>query len=355
MADGPENDERTEEPTQRRLEDAAKRGDVAKSQELPVFLGLGALTLAIMIGGEWSGARTALDLRFFLAQPHLVPDDPTAILASGRHALAILLRAVLVPVGFAVAAALAAGLLQHRPVWSFEPLKPSWSRLSPGAGIKRIFGRPALAAFVKGVLKILIVGFVVTVALWGERGRVGLLVGLPTPDLVGYMTRIALRMLGLALAIYAALALGDYVMTRFSWLKRQRMTKQELKEELKEQDGNPEIKARLRQLRSQRLRKRMMAAVPKATVVVTNPTHYAVALLYEKGQAAPICVAKGVDELALRIRSVADEHRVPIVENPPLARALHASVEIDDEIPVEHYKAVAEVVGFVLRLKRRAS
>jgi len=133
------------------------------------------------------------------------------------------------------------------------------------------------------------------------------------------------------------------------------MSKQELKDEMKEQDGNPEIKAKLRQLRAQRVRKRMMAEVPKATVVITNPTHFAVALRYEKGQAAPICVAKGVDELALRIRSVAEEHQVPIVENPPLARALHASVEIEDEIPVERYKAVAEVIGFVLRLNRRAS
>jgi flagellar biosynthetic protein FlhB len=145
------------------------------------------------------------------------------------------------------------------------------------------------------------------------------------------------------------------VVARFSWMRRLRMSKQELKDEMKEQDGNPEIKAKLRQLRAQRLRKRMMAEVPKATVVIANPTHFAVALRYETGQAAPICVAKGVDELALRIRSVAEEHQVPVVENPPLARALHASVEIDDEIPVEHYKAVAEVIGFVLRLKRRAS
>jgi flagellar biosynthetic protein FlhB len=133
------------------------------------------------------------------------------------------------------------------------------------------------------------------------------------------------------------------------------MSKRELKEEFKEQEGNPEIKARLRQIRTARLKKRMMNAVPTATVVVTNPTHYAVALKYDKGMAAPVCVAKGVDSLALRIRAVAAEHGVAVIENPPLARALHATVQIDDEIPVEHYKAVAEVIGYVLRLRRRAS
>lgn len=355
MADGPDREERTEEPSQRRLDQAAERGDVAKSQEMPVFFALGALTLALMVASEWSARTLSTNLRFFLASPHLVPDDGAAFLASGRHALATALRVLSVPVGIVVIAALGAGLLQHKPVWSFEPLKPTWSRLSPASGLTRIMGREALLNFGKGLLKIVVVGVVTAVALWGERERVDALVSLQVAELVQFMAGVALRMLGLALAIYAVLALGDFVLTRFKWLKRQRMTKQEVKEEHKDQEGNPEIKARLRQIRVQRLRKRMMAAVPSATVVIANPTHYAVALRYEKGQAAPICVAKGVDELALRIRSVAAEHNVPVVENPPLARALHATVQVDDEIPVEHYKAVAEVIGFVLRLKRRAS
>jgi flagellar biosynthetic protein FlhB len=150
-------------------------------------------------------------------------------------------------------------------------------------------------------------------------------------------------------------AIGDAVYQRMSWHKRQRMSKEEMKKEHKEQEGNPEIKGRMRQIAHQRLRKRMMAAVPSATVIITNPTHFAVALKYEAGMPAPICVAKGIDVLALRIRAVATENNVPVIENPPLARALHAAVEIDAEIPVEHYKAVAEVIGYVLRLKRRAS
>jgi flagellar biosynthetic protein FlhB len=355
MAEGADREDRTEEPTQKRIDDAIKRGDVAKSQEISTFLALGAMTLALLVAGGWSGRSLTLDLRHYLGNAHLVPNGPAALLSAGQRALLIGLQAAAVPIGLLVVAALAGGLLQHRPLWTFDPLKPKFERVSPGAGFKRIFGLQAAGRFGKGLLKIVIVGVVASVALWGERDRVEALVTMEPADLVRTMAQVALRLLAIVLSIYAVLSIGDYVVARFSWMKRLRMSKQELKDEMKEQDGNPEIKAKLRQIRAQRLRKRMMAEVPKATVVITNPTHFAVALRYEKGQAAPICVAKGVDELALRIRSVAEEHQVPVVENPPLARALHASVEIDDEIPVEHYKAVAEVIGFVLRLNRRAS
>ena len=355
MAEGADREDRTEEPTQKRLDDAIKRGEVAKSQEVSTFLALGAMTLALLLAGGWSGQTLTLELRHYLGNAHLVPADPAGMLGAGRRALVTALHVLALPLGILVVAALAGGLLQHRLVWTTQPLKPQFSRLSPMAGFKRIFGLQALGRFGKGLLKILIVGVVACVALWAEHDRAEALITLDVADLVRAMVGIALRLLGVILAIYAVVSIADYIVARFSWMKRLRMSKQELKDELKEQDGNPEIKAKLRQIRQQRLRKRMMAEVPKATVVVTNPTHFAVALRYEAGQAAPICVAKGVDDLALRIRSVAEEHQVPIIENPPLARALHATVEIDEEIPVEHYKAVAEVIGFVLRLKRRAS
>ena len=164
---------------------------------------------------------------------------------------------------------------------------------------------------------------------------------------------LRLMLMGAVLALFVVIAIGDFGWQRYSWYQRQKMTKQEIKEEFKNSEGNPEIKAKLRQIRASRVRKRMMAAVPKATVIITNPTHFAVALQYEPGMAAPLCLAKGVDAIALKIREVAGEHRVPIVENPPLARALYATVDIDEEIPVEHYQAVAEVIGYVLRLKGR--
>jgi flagellar biosynthetic protein FlhB len=223
------------------------------------------------------------------------------------------------------------------------------------SGAKRIYGKEAWVQFLKGLLKIAIVGGVASTVLWNERDRLESFARIQPGGMLPALLALALKLLAGVLAIYAFMALGDAVYQRMAWLKRQRMSKQELKEEYKNTEGNPEIKAKLRQMRAARAKKRMMAAVPTATVVITNPTHYAVALKYERGMPAPICVAKGVDAVALKIRAVATEHRVSIVENPPLARALHATVQIDQEIPVEHYKAVAEVIGAILRLRRRPS
>jgi flagellar biosynthetic protein FlhB len=259
------------------------------------------------------------------------------------------------PIAIVAVAALAAGLVQHPPLWTFEPLTPKFSRVSPAGGAARIFGKQAFVQFIKGLLKLGVVGTATAYILWGERDRLESFSTLPLGALLDTILSMAIKLLGSALAVYAVVALGDVVYQRFSWHKRQRMSKEEQKQEHKEQEGNPEVKGRMRQIRAQRLRKRMMSEVPKATVIIANPTHFAVALKYESGMQAPICVAKGVDLLALRIRAVAEENNVPVIENPPLARALHASIEIDDEIPVEHYKAVAEVIGFVMRLRRRAS
>jgi flagellar biosynthetic protein FlhB len=168
---------------------------------------------------------------------------------------------------------------------------------------------------------------------------------------IGDMSHLLYKVMIAALAVLAVIAVGDYAIQRYRFLQRNRMSKQEIKEEYRQNEGDPQIKAKIRQIRQERAKKRMIAAVPDATVIITNPTHFAVALKYESGQtAAPVCVAKGVDALALRIREVAKEHDVPIVENPPLARALHATVEVDEQIPTEHYKAVAQVIGYVMRL-----
>jgi flagellar biosynthetic protein FlhB len=158
--------------------------------------------------------------------------------------------------------------------------------------------------------------------------------------------------LGIVVTILFFVAAADYLFQYRQWYQRQKMSLRELKEEFKQSEGDPLVKGKIRQLRQSRMRKRMITAVPKASVIITNPTHYAIALQYERGMSAPLCVAKGVDALALRIREVAGKHSIPVVENPPLARALHATVEIDQEIPPEHYKAVAEVIGFVMKLRR---
>jgi flagellar biosynthetic protein FlhB len=166
---------------------------------------------------------------------------------------------------------------------------------------------------------------------------------------------LLMRILIAALAVLAAIAAGDYLLQRYQFLKRNRMSRQEIRDEFRRTEGDPAIKARIRQLRIERAKRRMIAEVPKATVVITNPTHYSVALRYESGKTpAPICVAKGVDAVALRIREAADKHGVPIVENPPLARALYATIDLDEAVPPEHYKAVAQIIGFVMKLSGKA-
>jgi flagellar biosynthesis protein FlhB len=353
MADQAEDDDRTEEPTQRKLDEAIKKGDVAKSQEINTLFVLGGFTLAVMILSGYITQSLTFSLRGFLMNAHQVPSSPAAYLAVGQKAIWAAIVAAGLPMLFAVIGGLMGGGLQHRPLWTFDPLTPKFSRISPMAGAKRLFGKEAWVQFVKGLVKILIVGTVATTVLWKEHDHLESFARMEPGAMLGALLTLALKLLGGVLAIYAFLAIGDAVYQRMAWMKRQRMSKQELKDEYKNTEGNPEIKAKLKQMRAAKAKSRMMAAVPTATVVITNPTHYAVALKYERGMAAPICVAKGVDAVALKIRAVATEHRVSIVENPPLARALHATVEIDQEIPVEHYKAVAEIIGAILRLRRR--
>jgi flagellar biosynthetic protein FlhB len=188
--------------------------------------------------------------------------------------------------------------------------------------------------------------------LWPQRGRLGGFVGADPTLILPFVRSLAMHMLGAVVAILAIVAAADYLFQYRQWYERHKMSPRELKEEFRQTEGDPTVKGRLRQLRQTRMRKRMMAAVPKASVVITNPTHFAVALKYERGMNAPVCVAKGADMIARKIRDLAREHDVPVVENPPLARALHGTVEVDQEIPPEHYRAVAEIIGYIMRLRR---
>jgi flagellar biosynthetic protein FlhB len=215
-----------------------------------------------------------------------------------------------------------------------------------------MFSKQALANFAKGLVKVMLVGAVMAALLWPQRYRLADLIAFDPAAVMPFSRTLSLEMLGYVVAILAIIAAADYLFQYRQWFERQKMSFRELKDEFKQTEGDPMVKAKIRQIRQSRMRKRMMAAVPQASVVITNPTHYAVALRYERGMNAPICLAKGVDAIARRIRTVAEQHGIPIVENPPLARTLHAAVEIDREIPAEHYRAVAEVIGYVMRLHR---
>jgi flagellar biosynthetic protein FlhB len=355
MAETDQHDsDRSEEPTQKRLDEALRRGDVVKSQEVNTWFVIagGALVLTAF-SGSMAGGLTAT-FRGLIANAYQIPVDGRGVMALVGRLEREVLAVVAIPIVILVIAAIASNLIQHRLVWSAEPLKPKFSKISPAAGLKRMFSAQSLANFAKGLVKLVLVGAVMAALLWPQRDR---LEGLVQTDIFGSLSlarSLSLHVVGTVVAILFFVAVADYLFQYRQWYERQKMSMRELKEEFKQTEGDPMIKGKIRQLRQSRMRKRMIAAVPKASVVITNPTHYAVALQYEAGMNAPVCLAKGVDALALKIREVAGEHSIPVVENPPLARALHATVEIDREIPAEHYKAVAEVIGYVMKLRRAA-
>ncbi|UWU66781.1 flagellar biosynthesis protein FlhB [Bradyrhizobium sp. NC92] len=352
MAEDNDPESQTEDPTQKRLDDALQRGDVAKSQEINTWFMMAGGTLVVSTFAGSVGGGLLTPMRNLLANSWMIKTDGKALLALMQQIEFAVLAAIGVPLLMLMLAAIAGNMLQHRLVWSTESLTPKFSKISPGAGFKRIFGKQAAANFLKGIGKLVVLGVVMTMILWPERHRMEAMVRLDPAAMLGASTSMTIHLLGAVVAALAIVAIADYFFQYRSWFQRQKMSLQEIKEEFKQSEGDPHIKGKIRQLRQQRAKKRMMAAVPKASVIITNPTHYSVALSYERGMTAPICVAKGVDNLAFKIREIAREHDIPIVENVPLARALYATVDIDQEIPTEHYHAVAEVIGYVMRLKR---
>src|SRR5690606_8983864 len=220
-------------------------------------------------------------------------------------------------------------------------------------GLQRIYGPDGLVQFLKTALKLTAVGAIAWMALKPHAQELQNLAAMSPAAALPFARELILSLLAAVLAFLGVVAGADWLWQRASFAKKMRMTREELKEDFKQSEGDPHVKARLKQIRNERARRRMMAAVPTATVVIANPTHYAVALKYEAGETpAPLCVAKGVDSLALKIRAVAEEAGVPVVEDVPLARALYAAVDVDQVIPREHYEAVARVIGFVLSGRR---
>jgi flagellar biosynthetic protein FlhB len=348
------DDDKTEEPTPRKLEQAREKGDIVYSTEVGAALSLIAATgiVAFMSGPIFS--EMARGFIAFLAMPEQFSADPgslTAIFASVGLKLMAIFALVALALGVA---GLAARYVQDQPTFTGERLTPKLDKLNPVQGFKRVFGKQAAATFLKSLAKLALVGAVLAWVLWPQDGELENVALLDPAALLTFIKDHVVSML-LALASAAAvIAAIDYVTTRQSYMQRMRMSRREIKDELRQSDGDPMVKAKLRQIRIERSRKRMMANVPKASVVITNPTHYAVALKYEPGETpAPICLAMGVDAVAQRIREVAEENNIPIVEDPPLARALFASADVDEVIPREHYEAVAKVIGFVMRLARR--
>jgi flagellar biosynthesis protein FlhB len=353
--DNTETNERTEDPTPRRLEEALRRGDVVKSMEVNTWFTIAGGTLMMMLFAAPMASSLQATFRGLITKSYQIPTDGPALTELVKTIAFEVAAAFAVPLLVLCVAAFAGNIVQHRIVFTTELVMPQLSRISPMAGFARLFSRQALANFAKGLVKLAVVGGITTLMLWPQRQRLAGMVTVDPAMILPLFLSIALKLLGTVVAVLALVATADYLFQYAQWYERQKMSPQEIKEEFRQTEGDPTIKGKLRQLRTTRMRKRIMAAVPKASVVITNPTHYVIALKYERGMNAPVCVAKGVDLIARKIREVAEQHRIPVIENPPLARALHATVEIDQEIPQEHYRAVAEIIGYIMRLRRLAA
>jgi flagellar biosynthetic protein FlhB len=341
--------DKTEAATQRHLDQARDEGQVPVSREVAIFASMAAVVL--VLGFQLQAWQRYLlpDLVIFLARSGETVMPDAAVL----RLTAFGVLAVIVPVLCAALVAGGAGVvLQTKFLLNLGGLQPKVSRVSPAAGVKRLFGLNGLVEVVKSLAKLGLLGGAMWIAVKGDWSG---LLHLPREDLrslVSAIVRPVFHLFIAAVCIQGVVAGADLMWVRFRHARDMRMSKQSVRDELKDTEGNPHVKARIRRIRVMRARRRMMAKVPTATVVVTNPTHYAVALAYDRStNPAPRIVAKGEDSLAARIREIAEAHRVPVVANPPLARALYR-LDIDAEIPAEHYKAVAEIIAYVWRLRR---
>jgi flagellar biosynthetic protein FlhB len=350
--DDQDQSQKTEEPTQRRLDEAREKGQVASSREVGHWAILAGGAVAIAATAQASAAELIRALAGVLEGAATIAVDPAGLSALFT-AMALDAGLALAPVlGLLVLAAVASGFVQHGFVFSTETIQPQLDRLSPLKGVERIFSLRAMVELAKGMAKIALVAAVAGMVMWPEAGRLINAITLDPEQAVGLLDELSRQLLIATAAVMTVVAGADLLFQKLQHHRKLRMSRQELKDEFKQSEGDPMVKARLRQLRNERSRKRMMAAVPTADVVLTNPTHFAVALKYEMGvMPAPKVVAKGADRIAAKIREVAKEAGVPIVENPPLARALHDAVDLDGFVPEQHFRAVAEVIGYVMRLK----
>ncbi|MFZ0267138.1 flagellar biosynthesis protein FlhB [Caulobacter sp.] len=355
MADDQDDASKTEEPTAKKLSDARAKGDVPKSADISQLASLSGAFGVVVIAGGWLTRDMVAALTPFLAHAGTM-DVEGGIRAIAKTAIMAALPAlilVMVVSGFLGAAA---NVAQTGFMLTADKIKPDLQKLNLIKGLGRIFGIDGFVQFAKSALKFLVTGVIAWFVVKPDAAQIVGLVGMDVGAIVPLAMKLCIKLFWAVLIFLTATAGFDWFWQRIRFAKRMRMSVQDVKDEMKQSEGDPMIKGKQKQMRMQRARQRMMANVPKATVVIMNPTHYAVALKYEQGEtAAPICVAKGVDELALKIRAVAEEAGVYVLEDPPLARALYAAVDVDEQIPADHFEAVAKIVGFVMSNKQAKS
>lgn len=357
MSDEADKDSKTEEPSEKKLRDAAEKGNLPFSKEAPAFASLlAALTFTAFMAPD-SAMRLGAFLSTFLERPDAWRlDNQFDAIALYRLVFIEIARALAAVMALLILAGVAGSILQNAPRAALQRVKPKLSNISLKKGWSRLFGQKGLVEFAKSVGKLSFATLCVAFAM--READAALLSGMITHSSVfGFVIRdLAMQMLTAVVLVMALIASADLVWSRYHWHQDQRMTRQEVKDEHKQAEGDPIVKGRLRSLQRDRARRRMMAAVPSATLVIANPTHFAIALRYERDQdAAPVVVAKGVDMVALKIREIAEANGVPVFEEVALARSMYKQVSVDSMIPRQFYQAVAELVRIVYANRKPAA
>jgi flagellar biosynthesis protein FlhB len=349
MAEEQDQESKTEEPTEKRIADAVRKGNVPLAREATLFGSIAGVLGGFLLLGSWSITQVATALRESIGVAgDLRLEDRDSAATFITSLLATVSLAVLPVMVLVAAGSILASLMQNSPSAAVERITPRISRISMLAGWTRLFGKIALVEFVKSVVKLIVAGAILWFTLKRDLPRFVAALSVDPYLLPGILLELATGVLIPLLILALLLAIADLVWSRLRWKRELRMTHQEVKQEMKETEGDPLLKARIRNIARQRSSRRMLDNLPSASMIITNPTHYAVALRYIRGEGgAPVVVAKGVDHLALRIREIASEHSVPLVENRPLARGLYEQVDIDEQIPPEFYRAVAEIIHYL--------
>lgn len=347
---GEDQSQKTEDPTPKKLEDSRKKGQVALSREVNNWLMLFVSTILVAVFADDVLANLVQHLRTYIAQAHQMPSAPGGLrLALGESWQDVMLI-MMWPLLLLMFTAFFGPFVQVGPLFAPEAIKPDISKISPIKGFGRLFSMKSLVEFAKGMLKLGVIAAVGTILMIPFYKNVEYLVGVEPILVVGELQDMIIRMMSGILLVLLVIAVADVTFQHYQHYEQMRMSKQEVKDEYKQTEGDPQVKQRLSQLRQQRAQERMAQSVPESDVVVTNPTHYAVALKYDPEEMdAPKVLAKGLDEMALRIRQIAEDNDIILYENPPLAQTLYDTVEVDDFIPPDLYRAVAEVISYVFK------
>jgi flagellar biosynthetic protein FlhB len=343
--------DKTEKPTGKKLNDARQKGNVAQSREIPSVLILGGGTAVLFFTGSWMLQRLINLMRGIYQQAGNMVVDPanmhTLFLNVVFHTMVVLMPLMLV----IMAAGVLGNVGQIGFLFSSETLTPSLSKLNPISGLKKLFSLRSLVELAKSILKLIIISKIAYVIFNRYLDQIPSLMRMSVGQNLRFIGQVSFQMSFYICLVLLLMAVFDFAYTKWQHTEDLKMTKQEVKDENKQTEGDPKVKARIRSVQREMAMRRMMEAVPDATVVITNPTHLAIALKYEEGMHAPSVVAKGAGFIAQNIKSLAAENNVPLVENKPLARAMYKSTEIGDFIPAELYRAVAEILAYVYRLK----